>query len=35
MKDFDAIAEMSRQDHNPMPPVAQIRQPYEAAFAND
>jgi 3-hydroxyisobutyrate dehydrogenase-like beta-hydroxyacid dehydrogenase len=34
MKDFDIIAEVSRQDHCPMPLVAQIRQQYEAAFAN-
>jgi 3-hydroxyisobutyrate dehydrogenase-like beta-hydroxyacid dehydrogenase len=34
MKDFDLIAEVSRQDHCPMPLVAQIRQQYEAAFVN-
>lgn len=34
MKDFDIIADVSRQDHCPMPLVAQIRQQYEAAFAN-
>jgi 3-hydroxyisobutyrate dehydrogenase-like beta-hydroxyacid dehydrogenase len=34
MKDFDLIAEVSRQDHYPMPLVAQIRQQYEAAFAS-
>jgi 3-hydroxyisobutyrate dehydrogenase-like beta-hydroxyacid dehydrogenase len=34
MKDFDIIAEVSRQDHCPMPLVAQIRQQFEAAFAN-
>lgn len=34
MKDFDLIAEVSRRDHCPMPLVAQIRQQYEAAFAN-
>ena len=34
MKDFDLIAEVSRQDHCPMPLAAQIRQQYEAAFAN-
>jgi 3-hydroxyisobutyrate dehydrogenase-like beta-hydroxyacid dehydrogenase len=34
MKDFDLIAEVSRQDHCPIPLVAQIRQQYEAAFAN-
>jgi 3-hydroxyisobutyrate dehydrogenase-like beta-hydroxyacid dehydrogenase len=34
MKDFDIIADVSRQDHSPMPLVAQIRQQYEAAFAN-
>jgi 3-hydroxyisobutyrate dehydrogenase-like beta-hydroxyacid dehydrogenase len=34
MKDLDLIAEVSRQDHCPMPLVAQIRQQYEAAFAN-
>ena len=34
MKDFDIIAEVSRRDHCPMPLVAQIRQQYEAAFAN-
>ena len=34
MKDFDIIADVSRRDHCPMPLVAQIRQQYEAAFAN-
>jgi 3-hydroxyisobutyrate dehydrogenase len=34
MKDFDIIADVSRQDHSPMPLVALIRQQYEAAFAN-
>jgi 3-hydroxyisobutyrate dehydrogenase len=34
MKDLDIIADVSRQDHCPMPLVAQIRQQYEAAFAN-
>ena len=34
MKDFDLIAEVSRQDHCRMPLAAQIRQQYEAAFAN-
>ena len=34
MKDFDIVSEVSRQDHCPMPLVAQIRQQYEAAFAN-
>ena len=34
MKDFDIIAGVSRQDHCPMPLVAQIRQQYEAAFTN-
>jgi 3-hydroxyisobutyrate dehydrogenase-like beta-hydroxyacid dehydrogenase len=34
MKDFDIIADVSRQDHCPMPLVAQIRQQYEAAYAN-
>lgn len=34
MKDFDLIAEVSRQDHCPIPLAAQIRQQYEAAFAN-
>ena len=34
MKDLDVIAEVSRQDHCPMPLVAQLRQQYEAAFAN-
>jgi 3-hydroxyisobutyrate dehydrogenase-like beta-hydroxyacid dehydrogenase len=34
MKDLDIIAEVSRQDHCPMPLVAQIRQQYEAAFAS-
>jgi hypothetical protein len=32
--DFDIIADLSRRDHCPMPPVAQIRRQYEAAFAN-
>jgi 3-hydroxyisobutyrate dehydrogenase-like beta-hydroxyacid dehydrogenase len=34
MKDLDIIAEVSRQDHCPMPLVAQVRQQYEAAFVN-
>ena len=34
MKDFDIIASVSRQDHCPMPLVAQIRQQYEAAFVS-
>jgi 3-hydroxyisobutyrate dehydrogenase-like beta-hydroxyacid dehydrogenase len=34
MKDFDLIAEVSRQDHCPIPLVAQVRQQYEAAFVN-
>ena len=34
MKDFDIIAEVSRRDHCPTPLIAQIRQQYEAAFAN-
>jgi 3-hydroxyisobutyrate dehydrogenase-like beta-hydroxyacid dehydrogenase len=34
MKDFDIIADVARHDHCPMPLVAQIRQQYEAAFAN-
>jgi 3-hydroxyisobutyrate dehydrogenase-like beta-hydroxyacid dehydrogenase len=34
IKDFDLIAEVSREDHCPMPLVAQIRQQYEAAFAS-
>jgi 3-hydroxyisobutyrate dehydrogenase-like beta-hydroxyacid dehydrogenase len=34
MKDFDLIAQVSRQDHCPMPLAAQIRQQYEGAFAN-
>ncbi len=34
MKDFDLIAEVSRQDHCPMPLIAQIRQQYEGAFVN-
>lgn len=35
MKDLDIVAGVSRQDHCPMPLVAQVRQQYEAAFAND
>jgi 3-hydroxyisobutyrate dehydrogenase-like beta-hydroxyacid dehydrogenase len=34
MKDLDIIADVSRHDHCPMPLVAQVRQQYEAAFAN-
>jgi 3-hydroxyisobutyrate dehydrogenase-like beta-hydroxyacid dehydrogenase len=34
MKDLDIIAEVSRRDHCPTPLLAQIRQQYEAAFAN-
>ena len=34
MKDLDIISEVSRQDHCPMPLVAQLRQQYEAAFVN-
>jgi 3-hydroxyisobutyrate dehydrogenase-like beta-hydroxyacid dehydrogenase len=34
MKDLDLISEVSRQDHCPMPLVAQLRQQYEAAFVN-
>jgi 3-hydroxyisobutyrate dehydrogenase-like beta-hydroxyacid dehydrogenase len=34
MKDLDIIADVSRQDHCPMPLAAQIRQQYEAAFTN-
>jgi 3-hydroxyisobutyrate dehydrogenase-like beta-hydroxyacid dehydrogenase len=34
MKDLDIIAEVSRQDHCPMPLVAQVRQTYEAAFVD-
>ena len=34
MKDLDIIAEVSRQDHCPMPLAAQVRQQYEAAFVN-
>jgi 3-hydroxyisobutyrate dehydrogenase-like beta-hydroxyacid dehydrogenase len=34
MKDLDIIAKVSRRDHCPMPLAAQIRQQYEAAFAN-
>ena len=34
MKDLDMISDVSRKDHCPMPLVAQIRQQYEAAFAN-
>jgi 3-hydroxyisobutyrate dehydrogenase-like beta-hydroxyacid dehydrogenase len=34
MKDLDIIAEVSREDHCPMPLVAQVRQQYEAAFVN-
>jgi 3-hydroxyisobutyrate dehydrogenase-like beta-hydroxyacid dehydrogenase len=34
MKDFDIIADVARHDHCLMPLVAQIRQQYEAAFAN-
>ena len=34
MKDLDIIAEVARHDHCPIPLVAQIRQQYEAAYAN-
>jgi 3-hydroxyisobutyrate dehydrogenase-like beta-hydroxyacid dehydrogenase len=34
MKDLDIIADVSRRDHCPAPLLAQIRQQYEAAFAN-
>ena len=34
MKDLDIIADVSRQDHCPMPLAAQVRQQYEAAFVN-
>jgi hypothetical protein len=33
--DLDIIGEVSRQNHCPMPLVAQLRQQYEAAFVND
>jgi hypothetical protein len=34
MKDLDIISDVSRQDHCPMPLVAQLRQLYEVAFVN-
>lgn len=34
MKDLDIIADVARRDHCPIPLVAQVRQQYEAAFAN-
>lgn len=34
MKDLEFIGEVSRQDHCPIPLVAQVRQQYEAAFVN-
>ena len=34
MKDFDIIVDVARHDHCPMSLVAEIRQQYEAAFAN-